>query len=158
MAATDIGPTRGEHASDAVRPPAARVRGDAMSAELSRLVRFGITGFIIAVVYVTGYTVLFHSGVRPLPANVIAFGVSVAVQYVLQTKWTFRRPLWDGAQSVRFLATIAMGLVYSSVIVSMIGPAFDLRPWVAAGLAAVTLPVLNYIAYRVWVYRAEEGE
>lgn len=123
-----------------------------MPAEVSRLIRFGTTGFAVAVVYVGGYTMLFHAGLAPFIANLVAFGASVAVQYVLQTVWTFRRRLMDGAQSVRFLALIGFGLVYSSVIASIVGPALDWRPWVAAGLVAVTMPALNYVAYRLWVY------
>ncbi len=88
-------------------------------------------------------------------ANFTAYGVAVSIQYVMQTAWTFRRPLFDGAQSVRFFAVIGIGLGYSTVLASMIGPAMDWRPWVAAGLVAVTLPVLNYICFRLWVYRPE---
>jgi putative flippase GtrA len=123
-----------------------------MPAEVSRLIRFGATGFVVAVVYVGGYTMLFHDGFAPFFANLIAFGSSVAVQYVLQTVWTFKRRLLDGAQTARFLTLIGMGLGYSSLIASLVGPAFVWRPWVSAGLVAVTLPVLNYIAYRLWVY------
>lgn len=126
-----------------------------MKAEIGRLFRFGVTGFVIAVVYVAGYTALYHSGVQPVAANGIAYGVAVAIQYVMQTVWTFRRPLFDGAQSFRFFAVIGIGLAYSTVLASMIGPALGWRPWVAAGLVAVTLPILNYICFRLWVYRPE---
>ena len=126
-----------------------------MKAELSRLFRFGVTGFLVAVVYVAGYTALYHTSLTPFSANFIAYGVAVGVQYVMQTVWTFRRPLIDGAQSLRFLATIGMGLVYSTIFASMIGPALGWKPWVAAGLVAVTLPILNYISFRLWVFRPE---
>lgn len=126
-----------------------------MKAELSRLFRFGVTGFVVALVYVTGYTALYHTSLTPIAANFIAYGVAVSVQYVMQTLWTFQRPLIDGAQSLRFLATIGLGLIYSSVLASMIGPALGWKPWVAAGLVAVTLPILNYISFRLWVFRPE---
>lgn len=123
-----------------------------MSVEIARLFRFGVTGFIVAVAYIGGYTLLYHTSLSPLVANTIAFVGAVVIQYVLQTLWTFRRALWDGVQSFRFVVTIGVGLVYSSIVASIIGPALDWRPWVAAGLVAVTLPVINYISFRLWVY------
>lgn len=126
-----------------------------MKSELSRLFRFGVTGFVVAVIYVAGYTALYHTSLTPITANFVAYGAAVTVQYVMQTVWTFRRRLIDGAQSLRFLAIIGMGLVYSSLLASIIGPALGWQPWVAAGLVAVTLPILNYISFRLWVFQPE---
>lgn len=126
-----------------------------MSAGYSQLLRFGVVGFAVAVIYITLFTLLYHSGLIPFAANAIAFSTSVVVQYLGQTCWTFRRPLWDGQQSARFFATIGLGMVYSSLVASIIGPALDWRPWIAAGMVAVTLPVINYISFRLWVYGPE---
>lgn len=123
-----------------------------MSADVSRLIRFGVIGFVVAVIYIALYTLLYHAGVTPLVANAIAFSTAVLVQYVGQTLWTFKRALWNGQQSVRFFATIGLGVVYSSLFASVVGPAFDWRPWFAAGFVAVTLPVINYISFRLWVF------
>ena len=126
-----------------------------MSDNVTQLLRFSIVGFTVAVVYVSLYTLLFNAGFTPFAANATAFSSAVMVQYIGQTCWTFRRPLWDGQQSARFFATIGLGMIYSTLVASLVGPALDWRPWFAAGVVAVTLPVINYISFRLWVYGPE---
>ncbi|MEO0864448.1 MAG: GtrA family protein [Pseudomonadota bacterium] len=129
-----------------------------MSVEIGRLFRFGVIGFLVAVVYVTLYTAFVHFGVEPLTGNTVAYMLAVLVQYVGQTLWTFRRALWDGQQSFRFGVTIGIGLIYSGILAGEIGPMLGWQPWVSAGLVAVTLPVLNYVSFKLWVYRADPRE
>ena len=129
-----------------------------MSIEIGRLFRFGVIGFLVAVIYVTLYTVFVHFGVDPLTGNTVAYLLAVLVQYVGQTLWTFRRALWDGQQSIRFGVTIGIGLIYSGVLAGEIGPMLNWQPWLSAGLVAVTLPVLNYLSFKLWVYRADPRE
>lgn len=129
-----------------------------MNIDYARLFRFCVIGFLVAVVYVSLYTLLYRVGVDPFTANSLAYILAVIVQYVGQTVWTFRRQLWDGQQSVRFFTVIGLGLVYSSLVAGDLGPSLGWRPWVSAGLVAVTLPVLNYISFRLWVYRAKPAE
>lgn len=126
-----------------------------MSMDVARMFRFCTVGFTVAVVYVGTFTLLYHTGLSPLAANTLAFSLGVVVQYFGQTCWTFNRPLWDGKQSVRFLGVVGMGLVYSGVVASIVGPALEWPPWVSAGAVSVTLPVLNYASFRLWVYRPE---
>ena len=126
-----------------------------MSIDVPQLFRFGVTGFVVAVVYIGLYTALYHAGVAPFTANLVAFLTAVLFQYVGQTCWTFRRKLWDSKQSMRFAVTTVLGVVYSSLIASGIAPAAAWQPWMAAGFVAVTLPILNYIAFRLWVFRAD---
>lgn len=126
-----------------------------MSAEISQLFRFAVIGVLVAAIYVVGFTALEQMGTTALVANLVAFAVAVAFQYVGQTLWTFRRELGDRQQGARFATTIGLGVVYSSALTSLVGPALGWRPWVSAAIVAVTLPVINYISFRLWVYGAE---
>ena len=126
-----------------------------MSPETARKMRFLITGGFVACIYVTGFTLLYNFGLDLLTANFVAFTFSVVIQYVMQTRWTFRRPLFSGSQTVRFAVTIAVGLVYSSVIASYVGPTLSWRPWFSAGVISVSLPIINYLSFRLWVYGPE---
>lgn len=119
--------------------------------DLGQLMRFGTTGFMVATVYVVLHALLV-SQVSAVVSNLIAFGSAVAVQFVLQTVWTFKRDLKDRDQAMRFGFVIAVGLAYSSFVTAIAGPSMGLSAPLSAGLVAVTLPVLNYIAFRLWVY------
>ena len=125
-----------------------------MSSEVSQLLRFGVIGVCVTLVYVIGYTSLHHAGLKPFHANALAYVSAVLVQFFGQTLWAFRRPLRDGPQTRRFFATIAFGIAYSSFVVSVVGPAFSLTPWIVAGVVAVTVPAINYLFFRLWVYRS----
>lgn len=129
-----------------------------MSEEVSRLFRFGVIGFLVAGIYVLGFAGLSALGLAPFTANTIAFLIAVAVQYVGQTVWTFRSKLLNGRQSTRFMATIALGVVYSSVLTALVGPALGWQPVVSAGIVAVTLPAINYVSFRLWVFGLENTQ
>lgn len=122
------------------------------SATLSQLFRFGVTGFLVAVIYVALHAVLAPVGLSPLVANAIAFSSAVAFQFVVQTVWTFRRDLHNAAQAFRFLTVVLLGLGYSSLMTGYVGPLFGYSTVLTAGFVAVTMPALNYLAFRFWVF------
>ncbi|UWQ55773.1 GtrA family protein [Leisingera caerulea] len=123
-------------------------------ADTGQILRFSIVGATVAVLYVLGYTALLTAGMVQAPANALAFAGAVAVQYVLQTWWTFRRPLGLPDQMVRFACTIAAGFAVSALITGIIGPALDWADWLSAAAVTVILPVQNFIIFRLWVYAA----
>jgi putative flippase GtrA len=120
--------------------------------DLGQMMRFATVGGSVAALYVLGYTVLLASGMAPLLANVLAFLAAVIVQYVLQTSWTFRRPLGLPDQMRRFACTIAAGLLVSALVTGVLGPALGWAGWLSAAVVAVLLPVQNYVIFRLWVY------
>lgn len=122
--------------------------------DLGQILRFSIVGVTIAALYVLSFTALLNLGMAQVVANSLAFGMAVAVQYVLQTAWTFRRPLALPDQMLRFGCTIGAGFVVSALITSAIGPALGWADWFAAAAVAIVLPVQNFIIFRLWVYAA----
>ncbi len=124
-----------------------------MTPEQRRFLRFCVSGLLVAITYVCLFTVLSRSGLTVSVANVIAFGIAIAVQYILQTRWTFQKDI-EVWQSARFLTVVGFGFLFSTVITTWVGPALGWVDWVAAGFTAVALPIFNYISFRLWVYRA----
>lgn len=122
--------------------------------DLAQVLRFAIVGVTIAALYVLGYTGFLGLGLGQAAANALAFGTAVAVQYVLQTAWTFRRPLGMPDQMLRFGCTIAAGFVVSTLITGVVGPLLGWADWLSAAMVAVALPVQNFIIFRLWVYAA----
>ncbi|MCF6431571.1 MULTISPECIES: GtrA family protein [unclassified Leisingera] len=125
-----------------------------LGGDSGQVLRFSIVGATVAGLYVLGYTALLASGLAQASANVLAFAVAVAVQYVLQTAWTFRRPLGMPEQMLRFSCTIAAGFAVSALITGVIGPALGWADWLSAAAVTVILPVQNFIIFRLWVYAA----
>lgn len=123
--------------------------------ELGRLIRFGLTGLAVTAVYVLCFTLMVHAGFWEFTANLAAFSAAVLFQYVAQTLYTFRQTLNDRHQIARFAAAIGVGLVYSTLVSTFVGPHFQWPTWVTATVLAVTWPIVNYIAFRFWVYRIE---
>ena len=121
--------------------------------ELGRLFRFSVIGVICAVIYIAGFVVLSAIGLVPIAANLVAFASAVVVQYVGHTLWTFRGSLRDAIQGARFVAAIGLGLLLSTLVSSVIAPFCGWPSWLTATLVAVLLPISNFAAFRVWVYR-----
>lgn len=118
----------------------------------AHLIRFVIVGVTVAALYVMLYVGFLSLGLAIWAANALAFGIAVLVQYVGQTAWTFRQQLAEPGQALRFCITIGLGFVTSAILTGLVGPALDWPSWLAAGIAAVLLPVQNYLFFRLWVY------
>ncbi|EBA18711.1 hypothetical protein RSK20926_13349 [Roseobacter sp. SK209-2-6] len=120
--------------------------------EIGRLMRFALVGGGVAFYYVTTFALLQMWGLGELSANGIAFTSAICVQYVGQTLFTFRQPLAEISQVMRFTATICFGFTLSTLLTGLIGPNLGWSGWFSAALAAVILPVQNFIIFRLWVY------
>ena len=123
-----------------------------MTIDRAHFLRFGVSGFVVAVTYVALFALLIRAGMAAIIANTLSFCTAIVVQYLLQTKWTFRQEP-DAKQGAKFLTVIGFGLLYSTIIVTWIGPALLWQDWFSASFTAVTLPIFNYISFRLWVYR-----
>lgn len=116
------------------------------------IVRFAIVGVVVAAVYIVLYLMLLAVGLRPVMANLVAFFLAIILQYVGQTVWTFQRPLAVPDQLGRFLVTIGIGFLTSSLITSILGPALGWENWTSAAIVTVVLPMQNYLFFRNWVF------
>jgi putative flippase GtrA len=122
------------------------------SAARWEFLRFAIVGTLVAAVYFALFVLLARTSLSQLVVNAVAFCTAVALQYALQSKWTFRKDLADPAQIARFLGTIGIGLVLSSAISGGLGPALNWPATVTAAVVIVTLPISNFILFKLWVF------
>jgi len=118
----------------------------------AQLLRFAVVGTGVAALYVLMYLGFLGLGLVQTMANALAFLLAVIVQYVGQTRWTFRRPLVLPDQIVRFVCTIGLGFLLSAGTTGVVGPMMYWHDAVSAAVVAVVLPVLNYLIFRVWVF------
>lgn len=125
--------------------------------ELRRVLRFALVGVSVAALYALLFFVARGLGLVPWAANFLAFGLAVAFQYVAQTLFTFRAALKTRGQLPKFLLTIGLGLGISTLITAAIGPALDWPEPISVLVVTVVLPVTNFLLFRLWVYRGEDG-
>lgn len=116
------------------------------------LLRFALVGSAAAFVYLVGYIGLMALGLTQIIANALAFLSAVTTQYVGHTLFTFRAPLRDRAQAIRFIAMILCGLVTAALITGTAAAALDLPDWLAALTVTLVLPVQNYAFMILWVF------
>lgn len=116
------------------------------------LLRFGVVGVSVALFYIALYLGLLHVGVPQVLANALAFGSAIAVQYAGQARFTFRRPLREPGQALRFGVMTGLGFVTSAVITGILGPVMGVSEGVAALAVILWLPLQNYIFMKLWVF------
>ncbi|MDX5403636.1 MAG: GtrA family protein [Rhodobacterales bacterium] len=117
-----------------------------------QLLRFALVGGLVALAYVAGYLLLLALSVPQMLANGAAFLGAVALQYLGQAGFTFRRRIADRAQVLRFIVMIALGLVTATLITAWLAAPLGLSDGMAALAVALILPVQNYIFMTLWVF------
>ncbi|MGB7241290.1 MAG: GtrA family protein [Sulfitobacter sp.] len=122
--------------------------------DLNTLLRFAVVGVSVAAIYIVLYLLLVTLGVYQPLANLVAFAVAIAVQYVGQTAWTFGRALGLPDQMFRFACTITLGLIVSSLLTGFVGPTLGWTDWMSALIVTIVLPIQNYLIFRNWVFSA----
>jgi putative flippase GtrA len=123
-------------------------------AELGRMVRFGIVGLLSVGLYM----LLFMAAARfvpPVPASLIAYLLSMLVNFVLQSRVSFRQRALSGTSAVRFvLMHLFCMALNSSLLWLLTGPlALPVLPAQAAIVGLVA--ALSYLISRAWVYPAD---
>lgn len=134
---------------------------------LVQLTRFAITGFINTMVDFGVFNLLLVLTATKDSAmialiNSLAVSLSIAVSYLLNKHWTFPPANRDG-QFVRFILISMIGIMINSGIIALLAISYNntqLAPVVflnfAKILAALVSSAWNFLAYRSWVFRAED--
>lgn len=121
-------------------------------AELAELLRFAVVGVLIAAIYFGLFVSLSQTQLSPIVVNAVSFGIAVAVQYVLQSKWTFKKDAADTAQAGKFLVTISFGFLLSTAISGFVGPFLQWSAPFTAAAVVVIVTVSNFLLFKIWVF------
>lgn len=134
---------------------------------LLQLTRFAITGFINTIVDFGIFNLLLILSQAQSPAfiallNSLAVSMAIAVSYFLNKHWTFP-PTNRERQLTRFVLVSLLGIVINSSIILVLTGLYHpvhISSLVflntAKILAAFASSTWNFLAYRSWVFRAEE--
>ena len=114
--------------------------------------RFCSIGLFVAALYIVLFIGLTAFGLPVTLANSLSFLTSVVCQYFGQTVWTFRKPAKDRSQTIKFASMIIFGFTYSTLITSVAAVVYDWDEWISATIVVATLPAINFLMMRFWVY------
>ncbi len=122
-------------------------------AELARIARFGAVGLLSTAIYMVLFA-LVTLWLPPVPASVLAYVLSAIVNFVMQSRFTFRQASVSGTSAARFVAMhlFCMG-VNSSLLWVATGP-LALPALPAQTVIVVFVAGLSYLISRFWVYPA----
>ena len=126
-----------------------------MSAELLRLVRFGLVGVTNSLLTLATFAVLTGYGVPPPAASALAFAIGAANGYHLNRRWTFRVVHRGPAVLLRYVAVQAMGAGLSAVGVALASD-LSLAHMAAEALVLPCVAVITYRLSRMLVFGATE--
>ena len=122
---------------------------------LGELVRFGIVGLSLAVVYSAIYWYLATYFMPPVVAVVIAFLVSVSIGFVAHSRWSFRGhgKREDHAMKVKFLAVQTSGFLLNEAFTWVLtGPMHGATWWPLVPAIFIT-PLATFALNRQLVFR-----
>lgn len=112
---------------------------------------YALTGGAASVVDIGGFHLLApHLGGVLLPAA-LSFALAAAVNYLMTSRWVFRRDWRSWRQAARFFAFASVGLGFNSgatVLLALVLPATLAK----AGGVAVAFS-LNFLMNAMWVFR-----
>jgi len=128
-----------------------------MTNRLVTIFKFGIVGVVNTAVDAMVFTLLAAAGTSALIAQVISYSCGVVNSYWWNGRWTFQDAGRQGKKNeiIRFVITNLMVLALSSLILYICNNTLGWSVVRSKILATLSGMVINYIASRYWVFRAE---
>ena len=124
-----------------------------------RLLRYIVSGVAVS----TGYTVtvlalvdLLH-WLNPVAASTVSFIVWTPVSYAVHRDFTFRFRGHEWAAAAKFVVTFIARLLASAYVVYAATALFELHYLAGVLLNWIVLPLVNYLALSLWVFRTRVG-
>ena len=116
--------------------------------------RFAIVGLVATGVHMfTVWALIEWRGVAPLRANFAAFLAAFSVSFTGHYLWTFSAPGSSVRALLRFLLVSGTAFLFNTALLAFLLEEGWMSPPIAAVLAAGVVPVVTFLASRVWVFR-----
>jgi putative flippase GtrA len=141
--------------STGIRPHIRVLHGMRRPANWMQLVRFGIVGGVGFVVNVVVYTICVHPlGLDYHLANVLAWMVAVANNFILNRHWTFdARGGMARFQAARFLVVSLIAEGFSLLALTVLVEVASMGKVPAQVLAVAAVTPLNFLGNKLWSFR-----
>ena len=120
-----------------------------------KLIRYLISGGTAALVnFTTLFVLVQFIDIHYLSASILAFVVSIAISFAMQKFWTFRDKLVHDIhmQFSRYAVVISSSLLINTTLVYLMVERLHTWYLLAQVLATVIIAVINFFAYRHFVF------
>jgi len=134
-----------------------RIAGGLLTSQPLQLVaRFGLTGLTTTLAYfvLTNAFVLLLK-MAAVSSSVCAYLASVAISYLLQSRFAFRVHDDSLDRIARFLLTSLAGLMISWCMMGFT-VLMQLPYWIGAISVCAIVPIMNFFVMRGWVFAAQQ--
>lgn len=120
--------------------------------------RFALVGISATIVHMLVVWMLIEVGSRaPLLANLAAFLTAFVVSFTGHYFWTFRVPGHFGRAAQRFFLIAGSAFAINTSLLAMLLKVSWLSNSSAAMLAAIVVPVITFVASRLWGFSQSLG-
>ncbi|RKQ96325.1 putative flippase GtrA [Kushneria sinocarnis] len=123
----------------------------AILGEAGRITRFGLVGGAATLIHlmVAGALLGLFAGLSPFIANVVAFLVAFLVSLYGHRHITFNRQ----GSAVKFFVVALAGFALNNFLLASMLAMTPLPDFVALTISTLAVPVVSYLAARLWAFR-----
>ena len=111
-----------------------------------------MTGFLAVAAHYASMYALLRTGMSGVPASTFGFAAGALTRFTLSYWHIFEPTRGVRVASVRFALVIALQLVANSSLLALLLQS-GLTVWPAQVTTTIALTFVNYLAYRLWVFR-----
>jgi len=123
-------------------------------AVLPQLGRFVLVGLGATLTNLAVFGALLATGVRLVPAAVLAYAVGAAVAFLANRHWTFGATgAHPAGQAVRFVAVSLAALGVNVAVLALLVTGAGLPELPAQALAVLTSTPCSFLGNRLWSFR-----
>jgi len=134
----------------------ARIKALLSPAEIGRIARFGVVGLLSVGIYMLLFA-LITLWVQPMPASILAYLLSMLVNFVLQSRFSFRQPALSRSSAVRFVLMHLFCMSLNSSLLWLATEPLGLPTMLSQATIVVFIAGLSYQISRFWVYPPERA-
>ena len=122
---------------------------------LGQLVRFGLVGVGLTLLYAAIYWPLATYVMWPVLAVIIAFAIAVTVGFFLHSRWSFKDhgKVEDAKTKAQFLVVQTSGMVLNALFTWIAVDRMHGPTWWPLVPAVLVTPFLTFALNRFWVFR-----
>ncbi|MDB5671109.1 MAG: polysaccharide synthesis protein GtrA [Alphaproteobacteria bacterium] len=122
---------------------------------LGQLIRYGIVGGLSSLIYSAIYWPLATYVMHPVLAVFVAFGIAVAIGYVMHSRWSFKghgKRERNAATQARFVIVQTFGLGLNVLFTWVLTGPFHGPTWWPIIPSVTLTPLATYGIQRYWVF------